>query len=92
MTHPALSNFKQQALSEGYQEVVERNWEPNTVAATHTHPFAARGLVTQGEMWLSCDGHTQHLLPGDIFSLEPNTPHEEIYGPEGATYWAARRS
>lgn len=92
MTHPSLPDFKQQALADGYQEVVERNWEPNTVAPTHTHPFAARGLVTEGEMWLNCDGHTQHLLPGDIFTLEPNTPHEEIYGPEGATYWAARRS
>jgi quercetin dioxygenase-like cupin family protein len=92
MTHPDLTKFKQQALADGYQEVVERNWEPNTVAETHTHPFAAKGLLTQGEMWLTCDDKTQHLLPGDIFTLEPNTPHEEIYGPEGATYWAARRS
>lgn len=92
MTHPALPKFKEQALADGYQEVVERVWAPNTVAETHTHPFTARGLLTQGEMWLNCAGQTQHLMPGDIFNLEAHTPHEEMYGPEGATYWAARRS
>jgi quercetin dioxygenase-like cupin family protein len=92
MTHPLLFDFTQQALADGYQEVVERQWAANTVAETHTHPFAARGLLTQGEMWLTQQGQTQHLQPGDIFSLEPNTPHEERYGSEGAIYWAARRS
>lgn len=92
MTKPTLPEFKQQALADGYQEVIEINWAPNTVAATHTHPFTARGLLTHGEMWLTCNGQTQHLLPGDIFNLVANTPHEEVFGSEGATYWAARRT
>ena len=35
---------------------------------------------------------TQHLKPGDRFELEPDVPHAERYGPEGATYWVARRN
>ena len=47
-------------------------------------------LVVEGEMWLTVDGETQHLRPGDRFDLPPGKPHAERYGPEGATYWVAR--
>ena len=60
--------------------------------ATHTHSFAARALVVQGEMWLTVGERTQHLKPGERFELEPDVPHAERYGPEGATYWVARRN
>jgi hypothetical protein len=43
-------------------------------------------------MWLSCEGHTRHLLPGDRFKLQRDVPHAERYGPQGATYWVARRT
>ena len=34
----------------------------------------------------------QHLLPGDCFTLQRQVLHDERYGPEGATYWVARRN
>ena len=34
----------------------------------------------------------RHLRPGDEFTLDREVPHAERYGPEGATYWAARRA
>jgi len=43
-------------------------------------------------MWLVCQDGTQHLLAGDTFTLAGGTPHSERYGPEGATYWVARRT
>jgi hypothetical protein len=42
-------------------------------------------------MWLTHDGTTQHLRPGDRFELDEGVPHAERYGAAGATYWAARR-
>jgi len=42
-------------------------------------------------MWLTHDGRTLHLRAGDRFELARAVPHAERYGPEGATYWAARR-
>ena len=84
--------FRTQALGEGYDEVIERQWAPLTVLDTHTHPFAASAVVTAGEMWLTVDGHTRHLRAGDTFALARDVPHAERYGAEGATYWVARRN
>ena len=42
-------------------------------------------------MWLSSGGATRHLVAGDTFRLDHDAEHDERYGPEGATYWAARR-
>jgi quercetin dioxygenase-like cupin family protein len=88
---PDFDSFRSTALAGGFQQVVERRWEPDTVVPTHSHPFEANALVVQGEMWLTVDGHTQHLKPGGRFALAAGVPHDERYGPDGATYWVARR-
>jgi quercetin dioxygenase-like cupin family protein len=72
--------------------VIERRWAPGTVLDTHTHAFDVQALVTQGRMWLSCEGTTRELRTGDRFSLARNVPHAERYGDEGATYWVARKN
>jgi hypothetical protein len=92
MNLPTFAEFETQARAAGFDEVNERRWAPDTVIATHTHPFAVDALVTQGEMWLACEGRSQHLRPGDRFTLDGDVPHDERYGPEGATYWVARRN
>ena len=89
--------FKQQALAEGFDEVLERTWEPNTVLDTHTHPFGVRARVTAGHLWLTLNdasGKSQkrYLTAGDEFSVAREEPHAEHYGPEGATYWVARKN
>lgn len=88
----SMEDFRAQALAEGFDEVLERVWSPGQVIDTHSHPFDAQAIVTQGEMWLTCEGETRHLLPGGTFALAHGTPHAERYGPEGATYWVARRA
>jgi hypothetical protein len=90
---PTLDHFRKDMLAAGYDEVLERPWAPNTVVDTHTHPFEANAVVVQGEMWLAVEGSAaRQLLPGDRFHLQPNVPHSERHGAEGATYWVARRS
>jgi tRNA pseudouridine32 synthase/23S rRNA pseudouridine746 synthase len=84
--------FQQQALAEGFDEVLERTWEPNTVLDTHTHPFAVKARVVAGQMWLSVGTQKRYLTPGDEFTLAREEPHAEQYGPEGATYWVARKN
>jgi quercetin dioxygenase-like cupin family protein len=86
----SFESFKSIALAEGFDEVVERVWAPGTVLGEHTHPFAAKALVVQGDMWLTVAGETQHLRPGDLFELANSEPHAERYGSAGATYWVAR--
>ena len=92
MTAQTFESFKTKQLEAGFDEVIERTWQPNTVLDTHTHPFAVDALVVQGEMWLTVSGQTQHLMPQDRFTLARDVAHEERYGAEGATYWVARKS
>ena len=92
MNLPSFDEFRQKALAAGFDEVIEREWAPNTVLETHIHAFGVHALLTQGEMWLTMNGHTQHLKPGSIFELEPNVSHDERYGAQGATYWVARKN
>ncbi|MEO7150911.1 MAG: AraC family ligand binding domain-containing protein [Burkholderiaceae bacterium] len=82
--------FQQAARAQGCSEVLERRWGPDTVLQPHTHSFAARALVVEGEMWLTVGEATQHLRPGDRFELASQVLHSERYGPQGAVYWVAR--
>ena len=85
-----FSQFEAAERAIGCSEVVSRSWDADSGQPQHTHPFHARALVVEGEMWLTVDGETSHLRPGDRFDLAPGTPHSERYGPAGATYWVAR--
>ncbi len=92
MNPKTFEDFETQARDAGFDEALVRQWAPDTVVDTHTHPFDASALVTQGEMWLTCAGSTRHLVPGDTFALAREVPHAERYGAQGATYWVARRN
>lgn len=87
-----FAEFEARALSQGFDEVLERRWEPRTVIDTHVHPFAVKALVVGGEMWLTEGEDTRHLKPGDTFELDRAAPHAERYGDDGAVYWVARRN
>ncbi len=88
----SFAEFEADALSRGYNEVLERRWQPDLRLDTHSHPFEASALVAEGEMWLTQGGATRHLRPGDTFLVARDDPHAERYGPEGAVYWVARKN
>ena len=87
-----FAEFESASRAEGYDEVLERRWAPELVIDTHGHPFAAKAVVTEGEMWLTQGGQTRSLHAGDTFLLTRDEPHAERYGAEGAVYWVARKS
>ncbi len=88
-----LDQFRSLMTDAGYDEVLERQWAPQQVVPTHSHPFEANAVVVQGEMWLRVEGEPERrLLAGDRFHLRPDVPHDERYGPDGATYWVARKA
>lgn len=84
--------WRDAALADGFDEVLERRWPPDTLLETHTHPFALRAVVVEGELWLTTAGESRHLEPGGGFELMRNEPHAERYGTQGAVYWVARRN
>ncbi len=91
MTGSTFEQFKAQKLSEGFDEVIVREWGPGLVLEPHEHPFGVQAQVVQGEFWLTVDGSTTHLQAGDTFKLARGATHSERYGPQGATFWAARK-
>ena len=90
MIPASFEQFSTAARARGFDETLVREWEPNQVMAEHAHPFDTEAVVARGEFWLTVDGETKHLKIGDAFQVARNTQHSEKYGPQGATFWAAR--
>ncbi|MEN9416450.1 MAG: hypothetical protein RI988_70 [Pseudomonadota bacterium] len=85
-----FEQFRDEALRQGFHEALVREWAPDHESPVHEHPFDTRALVVRGEFWLTVGHATRHLRAGDTFELARHVPHVERYGPEGATFWAAR--
>ena len=83
--------FEAELAALGFDEVLTREWPPNHVEATHTHPFEVRALMLHGQLELSCDGEKRTYRSGEIFTLPQAQPHSEQYGPEGAKYLVGRK-
>ncbi len=91
MNAMSFAEFEADALVQGFDEALVREWAPGTVVGTHSHPFEVQALVVRGELWLSVGEVVRHLRAGDPFALPPGVPHAERYGDDGATFWVARR-
>ncbi len=91
MTEPTFAAFQAEHLAQGFDEVLERVWQPDLSVATHTHPFEVKAQVVAGELWLTVGDTTRHLRAGEGFELARGVPHAERYGAQGATFWVARR-
>lgn len=87
-----IEDFKGELARLGFETVLTREWPANHVVDTHTHDFEVRALVLQGDFVLGCEGRTQHLHAGDVFTLDARVPHTEHYGPQGAVYLVGRRN
>lgn len=92
MTPITIEQFETEAKADGYDEVLQRDWAPDTLVPDHTHPFDASAVVVRGEMWLTCEGVTRHITPGGTFALPRDTLHSERYGSLGASFFVARRN
>ena len=91
MSDITFAEVEARSRAEGFDEVLERRWEPNATTAVHQHPFAVKAIVVDGEMWLTVGDATRHFRAAESFELDRSTPHAERYGSEGSTLWAARR-
>ncbi|MGA2550772.1 MAG: cupin [Burkholderiaceae bacterium] len=87
-----IETFKEQLKAGGYTEVLEKSYAPNTFIDTHSHPFFARAILTDGEMEIACGEEKRRYAVGDIFELDAGRVHTEKYGPNGAKYLVGRRT
>jgi hypothetical protein len=77
---PTFEAFRAEAVAEGCDEVLVREWKPDAVVGTHVHPFDVQALLVRVEMRLTENSRTWHLTRGSTFRLAAGTPHEERYG------------
>lgn len=91
MIDVSFEAFQARKLNEGYDEVLLREWAPGFANEPHHHPFDTDAVVAQGEFWLTLNDATTHYRCGDTFKVARGIEHSEKYGPNGATFWAARK-
>jgi quercetin dioxygenase-like cupin family protein len=89
--HDNFSDFTLQAMDDGFDEVVQKDWAPDLAIEQHTHPYDVRVQVSAGQVQLSMASGTQTYGAGQGFYLARNVEHSEQYGPEGAHFWVARK-
>ncbi len=92
MIDKTFEAFQSRKLDEGYDQVLQRVWEPNVSNEPHAHPFDTDAVVAKGEFWLTINGQANHYKSGDGFKVSRDVLHSEKYGPQGAVFWAARKN
>jgi quercetin dioxygenase-like cupin family protein len=90
-SHANLLEFTAQAMDDGFDEILQKDWAPNLVIEMHTHPFDARVQVASGLVKLALAGSTETFQAGQSFYIPRGTEHAEQYGSEGASFWVARK-
>jgi quercetin dioxygenase-like cupin family protein len=89
------SEFISTLASEGFPAPVQVVREADGFVDTHSHPFEAKALITQGEIRIrrgaDAAGADFVCRVGDVFHLSANEPHAEWYGPEGVSYLVGRK-
>ena len=87
----SLVEFTAQAMDDGFDEILQKDWAPKLVIDKHTHPFDARVQVAAGQVTLELADGVQTFAAGQSFYIPRGTEHAEEYGADGATFWVARK-
>ncbi|HEY5663380.1 MAG TPA: cupin domain-containing protein [Ilumatobacter sp.] len=85
------TGFTDQLRHDGYDDVSVAGFAPGHALDEHAHPYALRGLVTDGEFVIAVGGDEQSYRVGDVFELDRDRPHTERVGPDGVTFVIGRR-
>jgi quercetin dioxygenase-like cupin family protein len=78
-------------MDDGFDEIIQKDWEPNLSIPNHTHPYDVRVQVAAGQVTLTLGETAQTYAAGQGFYLARDVEHAEQYGPQGASFWVARK-
>lgn len=76
---------------EGFAEIVTVDREPGGALDSHEHPFEAKALIVEGELWIRVGEEERLYKVGDVFHLAAHLVHAERYGPQGVRYLVGRK-
>jgi quercetin dioxygenase-like cupin family protein len=79
--------FASYLAAEGYDDTGQSEYAPDMDADEHAHDFGFAALVLSGKFRLSTAESERTLGPGDMWSLEPGTPHaEKVLGKDSVVF------
>jgi quercetin dioxygenase-like cupin family protein len=71
---------------EGYNNIYTWFDSPDEEYPMHAHPNVRKHIVVQGDMTVEINNEKKDYQAGDEFTVEANTSHAAVMGPEGCTY------
>ncbi|AHG42099.1 cupin [Pseudomonas syringae CC1557] len=83
--------FLKLLAAEGFGTVVEVEREAFGTLDSHAHNFEAMALVLHGSLVIHKSDGDFTYNSGDIFHLECNEPHSEVFGENGVRYLVGRK-
>ncbi len=84
-------DFKTALLADGFADVDTRSLPPSQVNPPHSHPFAVRALILEGEITLTVAGEARLYRGGDVFTMAAGCEHAEQVGAAGVSYMVGRK-
>lgn len=90
-TEAERAAFTARLQREGYDEILTKTVDANTVIDDHAHPYDVLALVLDGEAEIDCGQGPRTYRPGDVLEVARGVPHVERYGPDGYTFLVGRR-
>lgn len=83
--------FETTLKKDGFDEVVTRSLPAGQVVPPHSHPFAVRALVLEGEITLTVGEASRTYRAGEVFTMDAACEHTEQVGAAGVDYLVGRR-
>lgn len=84
-------DFLKLLAEEGFGTTVVVEREAFGTLDGHAHPFEAKALVLHGDLRIRTGEQERAYGVGEVFHLQPNEPHSEVFGPEGVKYLVGRK-
>ncbi|WP_226506048.1 MULTISPECIES: cupin domain-containing protein [Pseudomonas] len=84
-------DFLQLLADEGFGTPVVVEREPLGTLDEHAHPFEAKALVLHGSLRIRTATGERTYAVGDVFHLQRDEPHSEVFGEEGVRYRVGRK-
>ena len=83
--------FETALKADGYADIETKSVPANVANALHSHDYAVRILMLEGELTIGRDGVAQAYRAGDTISVDAGCEHTELYGPAGGRLLVGRK-
>lgn len=82
--------FARQLAAEGFDDILTKSLPAAPQVPVHSHPFAVKALVLEGEITLGVAGQRTTYRMGEVFTMALGCEHTECCGPQGVRYVLGR--